>query len=183
MSGAHVPIGILLLVSAFTALGLKCLLASKRGRWPGWGWAGVAIILITVFLFLWGNRWVAIFFTPLVWTGYLLLVDALVWKLRGESRLGSSPAHFFSLVFWSVPLWLVFEAYNLRLENWRYVGLPSSVALSAVGYVWSFATIWPAVYETADFIRALVFRRAPSRRRVVLRPSGTSRSSLSAFSS
>jgi hypothetical protein len=122
-------------------------------------------------LLFWGSRWVAIFITPIAWTGYLLLADAAVWSLRGESRLGKTPAHFFSLAFWSVPLWLIFEAYNLRLENWTYVGLPESVLVRCVGSVWSFATIWPAILETADFVEALGLFRSHAARRTKLSPS------------
>jgi hypothetical protein len=100
-------------------------------------------------------KWVCIYFIPLAWTGSLFLVDALVESLAGKSRLTQAPGQFLRLAFWSVPLWLVFEAYNLRLANWIYVGLPASHILRGIGYAWSFATIWPAIYETADFLRAL----------------------------
>ena len=37
----------------------------------------------------------------------------------------------------SIPLWLIFEAYNLRLKNWEYVGVPLPWPLAYLGYGWS----------------------------------------------
>jgi len=139
---------------------------------PVWGWVGLGIILFAeLFLFL-QVKWVAVYFTPLVWTGYVLLTDGLVGTLRGHSRLGQAPREFLWLAFSSVPLWLIFEAYNLRLHNWAYVGLPDSQALRTLGYAWSFATIWPAIYETADLLQALGLGSRVAGWRLVLRPPG-----------
>jgi hypothetical protein len=163
--------GLFLLLFAVVSLAVSYFRAPKSGRFRAWGWAGLGVILVAEGLLFWGSRWVAIFITPIAWTGYLLLIDAAVWSLRGESRLGKNPAHFFSLAFWSVPLWLIFEAYNLRLENWTYVGLPESVLVRCVGSAWSFATIWPAILETADLVEALGLFRSRVARRMKLSPS------------
>ncbi len=103
--------------------------------------------------------------TPIAWTGYILLVDAFVWKRRGTSWLRSSPAELLFATSASVPLWIVFEMYNkYSLRNWYYVGLPDNLPLRYAGYIWAFATIWPAVFETADFVSSLRDRRAPGHR-------------------
>jgi hypothetical protein len=168
MPKASVVAGILLLLVAIVLLAFKYSRTPKRGRFRVWGWPGLGVILVAEGLLFWGSRWVAIFITPIAWTGYLLFIDAAVWSLRGESRLGSTPRHFLSLAFWSVPLWLIFEAYNLRLENWAYVGLPESLLVQCFGSVWSFATIWPAILETADIVEALGLFRPPAARRLKL---------------
>lgn len=93
--------------------------------------------------------------TPIAWTGYILLVDGIVCRRRGHSWLSDSPAEFAFLVLLSFPLWLVFEFYNLFIRNWRYINLPESVFWRDVGYVWAFATIWPAIFETADLVASL----------------------------
>ena len=168
MPKASVVAGIFLLLVAIVLLACKYFRAPKRGSFRVWGWAGLGVILVAEGLLFWGNRWIAIFITPIAWSGYLLFIDAAVWSLRGESRLGSTPRHFLSLAFWSVPLWLIFEAYNLRLENWAYVGLPESLLVQCFGSVWSFATIWPAILETADIVEALGLFRPPAARRLKL---------------
>lgn len=45
----------------------------------------------------------------------------------------------------SVFIWLVFEAFNFRLQNWHYVQLPSSTGLRWLGYTVAFATVLPAI--------------------------------------
>jgi hypothetical protein len=66
----------------------------------------------------------------------------------------------------SIPLWLIFEVYNLRLVNWAYFGLPENRWLRSLGYGWSFATITPALFETAALLGAglrLQTRSGPGR--------------------
>lgn len=64
----------------------------------------------------------------------------------------------------SIVLWLVFEGYNLLMKNWHYAGLPESLWIRTFGYVWSFATIWPAILETQELLLAYgVFKNAKIR--------------------
>lgn len=170
MVHASTVVGVLLFLFTVIALAVKYLRAPGRREFRVWGWAGLGIILLAELLLFCGVGWVATFFTPIAWTGYLLVIDAAVWSLRGESRLARSPRHFLSLAFWSVPLWLIFEAYNLRMENWSYVGLPENLLVQSVGYGWSFATIWPAMLETADLIEALGIFPTREKPRATLRP-------------
>lgn len=155
MDANHILAGLLLFILLLGSLGWKYYRSQRRGPLRVRGWMGLGIILLAEFALILHVKWVGIYFTPLAWTGYLLFLDALVESLQGKSRLREAPARLLCLAFWSVPLWLVFEAYNLRLANWTYVGLPGSRVLCGIGYAWSFATIWPAIYETADFLRAL----------------------------
>jgi hypothetical protein len=103
--------------------------------------------------------------TPIAWTGYILFVDGIVWKRRGSSWLSQSRAELLFLAFVSIPLWIVFELYNKHtLQNWHYIGLPDWLPLRYFGYAWSFATIWPAIFETGDLVSSLRDRRAPASR-------------------
>jgi len=130
-------------------------------RLPEYGWAGLATMAISEVGMLAGVEPFATFHTPIAWTGYILFVDGLVWRARADSWLQSSPAEFLFLAVFSVPLWLVFEFYNLFIENWHYVGLPESPGPRLLGYAWSFATIWPAIFETGDLVSVVRDRRAP----------------------
>jgi hypothetical protein len=60
-------------------------------------------------------------------------------------------------------LWLIFEAYNLRLANWTYVGLPQGRVESWFGYAWSFATITPGIFMTAALIESFGWFKLESR--------------------
>ncbi len=167
MGHAQTALGLFLMGIMVGLLGVRYVQTPKTGRFRPWGWAGLGITLTAESLLFHKVQWAATFFTPLAWTGYLLFVDALVSSLEGKSRLTRSPREFLSLAFWSVPLWLVFEAYNLRLANWAYVGLPESPVIRGVGYVWSFATIWPAIFETADLMNALGSRSSEAKPRPI----------------
>lgn len=168
MGDNHTAIGVLLFAGTAAFLGGKYARRSKQQPLGWWGWIGLAIILAAEFLLILRIPLVTTFFTAIVWTGYVLLIDASVVSLQGSSRLTRLPREFLALVFWSVPLWLVFEGYNLRLANWDYVGMPDSILEQCIGGVWAFATIWPAIFETGDFIGSLGFFRGRGRRRAPL---------------
>jgi hypothetical protein len=117
--------------------------------------------------------------TPICWTGFILFADGLVFRARGRSWIRSSPAEFAFLTLASIPLWLIFEFYNLYIDNWYYTGLPENPWLRTFGYAWSFATIWPAIFEAADLFDVWRRRRsgAPSLASNVSSPSARSRGS------
>ena len=120
------------------------------------GWAGLAFLVSGTIGVLATEWWpLHTYFTPWMWTGYLLFLDALVFRLRGHSLLVPRPARFLTLLPISAAFWFLFEGYNLHLRNWVYVGLPASPVLEWTGYVWSFATIWPALFLTADLLEEL----------------------------
>ncbi len=114
------------------------------------GWIGLAIIGVSEISLSAGVSFVSTFFTPLVWTGYLLFVDSLVYEKRGTSLILDRPKEFGLMLPLSIGFWLIFEFYNLYLENWHYVGLPEGIFLRWMGYAWAFATIWPAILITAE---------------------------------
>lgn len=124
----------------------------KRGSFPSYGWAGLIALLIAEWLMFRGIEPVAVYFTPIAWTCYILLADAAVFAVRGHSRLRDEPWQFAAVALLSIPLWLIFESYNLRLQNWIYTGVPQPWPLAMLGYGWSFATITPGIFETADLI-------------------------------
>jgi hypothetical protein len=93
--------------------------------------------------------------TPIAWTGYILFVDGFVWARGGSSWLTAARREFVFLALVSIPLWLVFEFYNLFIRNWHYVNLPEVAALRYFGYAWAFATIWPAIFQTGEAVARL----------------------------
>ena len=125
-----------------------------RRSYPIYGLLGLAVMGATTVLLALRVCVVTIYFTPLMWTGYILAVDAAVLAIRGRSMLASRRTAFAAMALLSIPLWLVFEGYNVRLQNWIYTGLPENLLLRCAGYTWSFATIWPAVLETTEFLLA-----------------------------
>ncbi|MFO7767958.1 MAG: hypothetical protein R6W82_03245 [bacterium] len=131
----------------------------NRG-FPWYGTAGLLLMAGGIGAVLGTGWWFPhVYFTPLMWTGYLLAADALLFRREGVSWLRPLPGRFLFLLPVSLLFWLLFEAYNLHLRNWTYVGLPESLPLKLLGYGWSFATIWPALFLTADLLESFGLRR------------------------
>jgi len=118
--------------------------------------------------------------TPIAWTGFILFADGIVWRARGNSWLRSNPSEFVFLAAVSIPLWIVFEGFNLFIRNWHYVGLPTNFPLRMFGYAWAFATIWPALFEGADLVAVLrgAARPAPPAHPALPAPPAQSRPAL-----
>jgi hypothetical protein len=82
------------------------------------GHAGLLIIFLAEALLFSGNQVVGHWFTPIVWTGYILFVDALVYKLKGESLLVTNRPAFLIIAVVSIGSWWIFEFYNAP-RFWR----------------------------------------------------------------
>ncbi|HTA52542.1 MAG TPA: hypothetical protein VK757_07130 [Candidatus Acidoferrum sp.] len=128
----------------------------RRREFPAHGWLGIVTLVCAEILLFRGVDPVATYFTPIAWSAYILIADAAVFAITGRSRLHDAPKVLAQMAFLSVPLWLIFEAYNTRLQNWTYVGVPPEWAAALLGYAWSFATITPAIFETADLVQGLL---------------------------
>jgi hypothetical protein len=124
--------------------------AHRRIAW--YGWLGALVLLLDQALLPWQLEPLARWFTPTMWTAYVLLADAWVLRRDGRSLLHDRPREALFMATASTPLWLVFEAYNVRLRNWAYFGVPETPWVAAVAYAWAFATIWPALFETAALL-------------------------------
>jgi hypothetical protein len=140
---------------------------SGERRLPFSAWVGLGIMAISEAAMFRRIEPFWSWHTPIAWTGYIVFVDALIWKIRGESPIRNDRAEMAFIALASVPLWVVFELYNkYTLHNWHYVGLPEVLLIRYIGYAWAFATIWPAIFETAELVGALRDRRAPAYRRL-----------------
>ena len=152
--------------------------ASPKTRFAPHGYAGIAIIIAAEVLLFGGNQLVGHWFTPIVWSGYILFVDALVYKLKARSLLMTDRLEFAIIAVVSIAGWWLFEFYNAprfwksNLELWwHYHDLEPNPYLRRVGYDWAFATIFPAMFETAALCRASVFPRRSERVSISIQPS------------
>jgi hypothetical protein len=135
--------------------------------------AGLAIMAASEGATLAGVQVAGRWNTPICWTGFIVFADAIVYRRRGSSWLTSDRREFAGLALLSIPLWLVFEFYNLYLRNWYYVGLPESALARLLGYAWAFGTIWPAIFEAAELVAVL--RRPPAAARTPRESGGSPR--------
>ena len=127
----------------------------KREHWPVRGWVGLILLAVC-----WPLNWTlpgvrtAYLFFPL-WLGYILVLDALVWRRGGISLWSRSRKNFVLLFLFSAPVWWLFELINLRTANWEYLGreLFSPLQFNLLCTI-SFSVVVPAVFESADLVRS-----------------------------
>jgi hypothetical protein len=166
-------LGIILTAATVTILVVEFFRARRR-PFPAHGWLGLFALIACEYLMFHGIEPAATYFSPVAWTSYILIADAAIFAISGHSRLREEPRCLLKMAALSIPLWLIFEAYNLRLANWAYVGLPEGRIERWIGYGWAFATITPGIFMTAALIesfgwfheesRPLRFSRAGRRR-------------------
>src|SRR6266851_1997185 len=140
--------------------------ASSNARFPSHGYVGIAIMLLAEGLLFGGNHFVGHWFTPIIWTGYILFADALVFKLKGRSLVTTDRLEFVVIVLVSIGGWWLCEFYNAPrfwksgLELWwHYHNLEPNPFLRRVGYDWAFATIFPLLFLTAEVFAAPVLKK------------------------
>jgi hypothetical protein len=134
------------------------------------GWVGLGIVVGAETLLLAREPIVAGWFTPIVWTGYVLFADGLAARLTGRSYLTTDRVEGLLVALASIGCWWLFELYNApRFWRggadaaglwWRYHGLEPNLFVRRVGYDWAFATILLGLFLTAAILRVTVFARA-----------------------
>ena len=141
---------------------------------PAHGWIGLVVIGAAEALLFLGHPVVGRWFTPIVWTGYILFVDGLVFRLTRGSLLTTRRSEAVMVCLASVGCWWLFEFYNApRFWRggadrpglwWQYVNLEPDLWLRRIGYDWAFATIFPALFLTAEALRATLCSGLTNRR-------------------
>jgi hypothetical protein len=129
-------------------------------------WLGLGIIALSMILAVAQVEVAAQNLTPLCWTGFILAVDGALAR-SGRSWLRNSPKELLLMAAISIPSWLLFEFYDRpRFWSasgpelwWRYLGLPPW-PWRGFGYVWSFATITPAILLLAELLEPAAERVA-----------------------
>jgi hypothetical protein len=135
------------------------------GRFPRWGWGGVALLAAA-----WFVAWTRVpvlapvqahTFLPL-WLGYIVTVNALLVRRSRWSLLTHARAYLASLFVLSAVFWWYFEYANRYVQNWYYVGIER---FSPAEYLWfataSFSTVLPAVVSTALWLGTFPRLTAP----------------------
>jgi hypothetical protein len=108
----------------------------------GWiiSWADLVPIRHYMFIFIWG--------------GFVLVLDGINYRLRGNSLISRSFSSFIFIALVSSLFWWYFELVNLVTRNWYYIIetdlTPLVYQLSASLY---FSTVIPAVFEIAELIQ------------------------------
>jgi hypothetical protein len=138
-------------------------IVSEKLKLPLQGWIGFSLIIV-----FWALNWTLQGarthwgFFPL-WLGYCLAMDGLVYWRTGTSLLTRSPRKYIGLFLISAPVWWIFELFNVRTQNWTYIGAD---IFSPFEYAFwttvSFTTVIPAVFGSAEFFASFPFvKRLP----------------------
>ena len=105
------------------------------------------------------------FFT---WWPYILIIDAIIYRLKGNSLIVNRTKEFFLMIPWSIFVWLIFEAANLSLENWYYINLPHSMVERWLGYGVAYGTVLPGLFETTELLESLgLFKNSKVKNKVI----------------
>ena len=111
-------------------------------------------MLLAIILLVLNVPFMKTWFYIFAWWPLIIFLDGLNYRIKGSSPLSDSPGKFLFAAFISVPVWLVFELFNLRLRNWSYHDLPPELPLRWLGYVLAFASVIPALLELAALFQS-----------------------------
>ena len=102
------------------------------------------------------------------WWSYILFVDAIIYRLKGNSLFINRRKEFFHMIPWSIFIWLIFEGSNLALENWYYINLPHSTVERWLGYAIGYGTVLPGIFETMELLETLgLFKNASIKKTLI----------------
>ncbi|MDO8556099.1 MAG: hypothetical protein Q7R96_02915 [Nanoarchaeota archaeon] len=122
-----------------------------------YGLIGILLILFVELNFLLKLQPFAKVYFQLVWIGYILVIDALVYKIKKRSLLMNNRKGFFLLALLSIIFWWTFELINHYVGNWSY-GTPGGMTGLGLN-LWrasiAFATVLPAIVETLHLLESL----------------------------
>jgi hypothetical protein len=122
---------------------------------PIHGIFGIILLLLSeMFLFKKVDPFFSWFYC-FAWWSYIFIMDAVIYRIKGNSLILSRTKEFFLMIPWSLFIWLIFEAANLSLENWYYMNLPHSRAERWLGYAIAYGTVLPGMFETTELLEAL----------------------------
>lgn len=130
-----------------------------QGRFPWWGWCGLTLTALAWFAAWSRMEWMAPFqkftFSP-IWFGYILVVNGLSQRRKGDCLLTGRPLAMLTLFIVSALFWWYFEYLNRFVQNWIYRNVgdlePFQYFLFAT---LPFATVLPAVMSTNELLRTI----------------------------
>ncbi|MBW2062113.1 MAG: hypothetical protein JRI95_11195 [Deltaproteobacteria bacterium] len=119
------------------------------------GFIGLAILVISEGLMLAGVHPFTTWFYSLAWWSYILIVDQVVYHLKGNSLWVNRRREFLLLIPCSVFFWMIFEGINVYLKNWHYINVPGETWIRWCGYFIAYSTVLPALFETTELLESL----------------------------
>ena len=120
-----------------------------------WGWFGIILILLMQLNFYFKIQPFALISFPIIWIGYILFIDSLVYKIKGKSLIANNLGKLIGMFIISIIVWWIFEFFNLALKNWYYIGTEPFGVYYNLFATLSFSIVIPAFFETFQLIKSL----------------------------
>jgi hypothetical protein len=96
----------------------------------------------------------ATWYYSFAWWSYILFLDSwLRSRVPPLTVLGNPEA--LRLMILSITIWVSFEIYNFRLNNWHYLEIPPALPVRWFGYAIAYATVLPGIFVTWRWLQAL----------------------------
>ncbi len=121
---------------------------------------GTLLLFAATLLLMFNNPFMKTWYYIFAWWSFILMLDSINFRLRGNSPLSEGVFKFLFMGFISVSVWLIFELFNLRLRNWSYFDLPQGIFPRWLGYFLAFATVIPALIELSLLFQRIFRHRA-----------------------
>ena len=124
-----------------------------------YGIIGLVMILLGELNFYFKIEPFATWYFPIVWFGYILVIDALVYMIKNHSYLMNHRKKFLVFLVLSSIFWWIFEFINSGVANWAYDaagGLNNALPTSNIQFVYksiAFSTVLPAFFETYNLLK------------------------------
>lgn len=132
------------------------------------GILGFIALICSEFLMLKGVEPFSTWFYSFAWWSYILIIDSIIYRIKGNSLIINRTKEFFLLMPWSIAIWLIFELANLTLKNWYYINIPDVLWIRWVGYGLAYSTVLPGIFETAELLESLNIYKNASIKRIAI---------------
>ena len=99
-----------------------------------YGLIGIVMIVLAELNFIFKIEPFASKYFIIIWLGYILTIDAIVFRLRKRSLLMNNPYKLGGLFLLSAVFWWIFEFVNLQLGNWNYNGTNGAAIFTNLGW-------------------------------------------------
>jgi len=127
------------------------LLESTRRRLSTLLLVGAPLLFVASFLLMLARvepfyHW----FYCFAWWTFIPFVSACNYRRRGRSLVLTETRELLWMIPVSAAVWFLFELFNLRLQNWGYIGVPEQRWLRWPGYFLAFGSVLPGIFETSQ---------------------------------
>lgn len=122
-----------------------------------YGVLGILLIILVELNFFFKIQPFASWYFPIIWFGYILVIDSLIYKLKKNSLISNRFGQFLGMLVLSIFIRWFLQIFTSYLNNWSYTGtgyIPSG-PISFLYTILASATTLPALFETAELFITL----------------------------